>query len=275
MKKLLLAFLFSGISLYLSAQNAPCSGHPLFSLMPNHSVRSCDEKEFDEMEIYTQDAKRGRMIIKKQGHMNMVQIKFNGDFDKRPSTVQIVENYANAIKQAGGTLLYKSESSVYGSLKKGGDMYWTGIGSDGSGDYWIKSVKEEAMKQDVVVKADAIKNGIKDEGKVVFYGIYFDTDKSTLKPESDPTLAEIAKFLKANPGTNVFIVGHTDNTGDFNHNLTLSKERADAVVARLVSAYAINKAQVTAQGVASLSPVASNDTKEGQAKNRRVEIVKK
>lgn len=275
MKKLTLALLLSCMSLYLSAQNSPCTGHPLFSLMPNHSVRSCDEKEFDELEIYTQDAKRGRMLTKKQGHMNMANIKFDGAFDKRPSTIQIVENYANAIKQAGGTVLYKTESTVYGNLKKGGDVYWTEIRSDGSGDYWIRSIKEETMKQDVVVKADAIKNGIKDEGKVIFYGIYFDTDKSTLKPESDPTLAEIAKFLKANPGTNVFIVGHTDNTGDFNHNLTLSKERADAVAAKLVSAYAINKAQVTAQGVASLSPVSSNDTKEGQAKNRRVEIVKK
>lgn len=275
MKKLTLALLLTSISLYLSAQNTPCSSHPLFSLLPNHSVRTCDEKEFDELEISTQDAKKNVVVVKKQGQMNKVDIKFNGDFDKRPSITQIIENHANAIKQAGGTVLYKKESAVYGSLKKSGDVYWISVTTDGSGDYWITSVKEEAMKQDVVVKADAIKSGIKEEGKAIFYGIYFDTDKSTLKPESDPTLAEIAKFLKANPGTNVFIVGHTDNTGDFNHNLTLSKERADAVVAKLISAYAINKTQVTAQGVASLSPVASNDTKEGQAKNRRVEIVKK
>lgn len=276
MRKILFAPLLLCLTLNLFAQQkADCNTHPVFSLMPNHSVRNCEEKDFGEIEIYVNDPKQGRITEKRSGHYHFAQIKFDGEFSKTPSAVQIAENYANAIKNAGGTITYKSSSGVYGKVKKAGNTYWVSVTTDGSGDYWMYTVREEAMKQEVTVTADVIKNAIKDEGKIAFYGIYFDTDKSVIKPESDPTLAEIAKYLKANAGTSVYIVGHTDNTGDFNHNLALSKERADAVVAKLISAYGINKTQVTAQGIASLSPVASNDTNEGKAKNRRVEIVKK
>jgi outer membrane protein OmpA-like peptidoglycan-associated protein len=134
-------------------------------------------------------------------------------------------------------------------------------------------VKEAPMRQDVVFTANDIKTLLAADGKVSFYGIYFDTDKAILKPESAPAIKEIAEFLKANPAASIFIVGHTDNTGDFNKNLTLSKERATAVLNELVSKYAVNKQQLSAEGVASLAPVAPNDTNEGKAKNRRVEIV--
>ena len=154
-------------------------------------------------------------------------------------------------------------------------VYWVKVMADGSGDYSISSIKEEKMKQEVAVTAAEINNNMKEDGKAVFYGIFFDTDKSTLKPESAPTLTELSKFLLANPSTNVFIVGHTDNAGDFIHNLTLAKDRASAVVAELVGKYGVNKTQVTPQGVASLAPLASNETENGRAKNRRVEIVKK
>ncbi|WP_315817698.1 OmpA family protein [Paraflavitalea speifideaquila] len=74
---------------------------------------------------------------------------------------------------------------------------------------------------------------------------------------------------------NVYVVGHTDNTGDLTSNTTLSKDRATAVVTELTTKYSVNKTQVTPQGIASLAPIAANDTEEGKAKNRRVEIVKK
>lgn len=276
MRKTLIAGAFLCLTLHISAQTtADCKTHPVFSLMPDHSVRNCEEKDFAEIEIYVNDPKLGRITEKKSGHYHFAQIKFDGASNKTPSTVQIAENYANAIKNAGGTITYKSSSSVYGKVKKGGDTYWVSVFTDGSGDYWMYTVREESMKQEVVVTADAIKNGIKDEGKIAFYGIYFDTDKSIIKPESDPSLTEIAKYLKANAGINVYIVGHTDNTGDFNHNIALSKERAEAVVNKLITSFGINRSQLSAQGVASLSPVASNDTNDGKARNRRVEMVKR
>jgi outer membrane protein OmpA-like peptidoglycan-associated protein len=278
MKKIALLFsclFLVSASLLYAQTNTACTGHPLFSAMPNHSVRSCEEKDFDELEIYQKDATKGRIDFMKQGYKNAVVYKFDGEWAKRPSPLQICKNYVNAVQKAGGTVLYEAESYMYGKLKKGDGVYWIAVSADGSGDYKVASIREEMMKQDVVMTAAEIKGNIKEEGKAVFYGIYFDTDKSTLQPASAPTLTEIAKYLKENAAVNVFIVGHTDNTGDYSHNVQLSKERAAAVVNELVSKYAISKTRLTAEGVGPLAPTAGNTAEEGRKKNRRVELVLK
>jgi outer membrane protein OmpA-like peptidoglycan-associated protein len=118
-------------------------------------------------------------------------------------------------------------------------------------------------------------DGISTMGHFAVYGIYFDTDKAEIKPESEPALAEMTKLLKDNPSLNVFIVGHTDSTGTFEHNLTLSMDRASAVVNALVSGHGIAAARLKPYGVASLAPVASNATEDGKSKNRRVELVER
>jgi len=88
-------------------------------------------------------------------------------------------------------------------------------------------------------------------------------------------LAEIAKLLANNPTLNLHVVGHTDSTGAFDHNMTLSKARADAVMNALVSAHGVAASRLQASGVGPLAPVASNDTEDGRAKNRRVELVRR
>jgi len=95
-----------------------------------------------------------------------------------------------------------------------------------------------------------------------------------VKPDSKPQIEEIAKLLKASPDLHVLIVGHTDNKGKLAYNQTLSLTRAKAVVAMLVKSYGIPAAQMTAVGIGPAAPLASNDSEEGQAKNRRVELVK-
>ncbi len=130
------------------------------------------------------------------------------------------------------------------------------------------------MKQDIVIDAKSMFENINTQGRVALYGIYFDFDKSEVKPESDPTLGQISKLLSENPSLNLYVVGHTDNVGDFKYNMKLSKTRAEAVVSTLVSKYKIDKNRLTAAGVGPLSPVTSNDTEEGKAQNRRVELIK-
>jgi len=103
--------------------------------------------------------------------------------------------------------------------------------------------------------------------------LLFDTGEATIKSESEPALKNIAEYLKANPDNKFFIVGHTDNVGDFDNNMSLSENRAKAVMDKMVSGYGVDAGQLKAYGVSSLSPVASNLTEEGRAKNRRVEIV--
>ena len=88
-----------------------------------------------------------------------------------------------------------------------------------------------------------------------------------------PTLAEMAKLLSGQPQLNVFIVGHTDSQGSYEHNMTLSRQRAEAVAAALVASYKIAKARLNTAGVGFLSPVGSNASDDGRALNRRVELV--
>lgn len=125
----------------------------------------------------------------------------------------------------------------------------------------------------VLVNTDALQKGLAAEGKIALYGIYFDTGKAELKPESKPQLAEMAKLLQANKSLKVFIVGHTDNEGQVEGNLALSQRRAEAVVAALSGEHKVEASRLRARGVANFAPVASNAGEAGRAKNRRVEMV--
>jgi outer membrane protein OmpA-like peptidoglycan-associated protein len=93
-----------------------------------------------------------------------------------------------------------------------------------------------------------------------------------VKPDSEPTLKEIAKLLKQDQ-KKVFIVGHTDTQGGYEYNKNLSARRAKAVAEVLSKQYGIPASRLQSAGVGYLAPVASNDSEEGRAKNRRVELV--
>ena len=126
----------------------------------------------------------------------------------------------------------------------------------------------------VTVDAAAMAKEVAATGHVALYGIYFDTNKTDLKPESVPALDEIAKFLKQDPKVVVYVVGHTDNVGGFDSNMGLSQRRAEAVVHELMTKYGIPATRLKAVGSGPIAPVAPNETEEGRAKNRRVELVK-
>jgi outer membrane protein OmpA-like peptidoglycan-associated protein len=83
----------------------------------------------------------------------------------------------------------------------------------------------------------------------------------------------MAKALQAQPKMKVFIVGHTDDQGEFEANMTLSQKRAQAVADALANKYGIAANRMLPRGVANMAPVASNASDEGRAKNRRVELV--
>ena len=139
---------------------------------------------------------------------------------------------------------------------------------------FVQLVEAAGMERKMVtLKAEDISGDIARQGRAVFYGILFDFDKAQIKPESEPQLVEMAKALKADPKLKVFIVGHTDNQGKLDYNTGLSQRRAEAVARALTTGHGIPAARLTAKGLASLAPVATNRTDEGRAKNRRVEMV--
>jgi outer membrane protein OmpA-like peptidoglycan-associated protein len=122
--------------------------------------------------------------------------------------------------------------------------------------------------------ADDMAKQLEENGKVDIYGIYFDVDKTFIKAESNPTLEQVAKLMKANPNLSLKINGHTDNTGSIEHNMKLSDGRAKSVVDKLVKKYGVEKTRLQSEGYGDTKPIASNDTEEGKAKNRRVELSK-
>jgi outer membrane protein OmpA-like peptidoglycan-associated protein len=127
----------------------------------------------------------------------------------------------------------------------------------------------------VFVDAAAMDRAIAATGRVALYGISFDTDRADPRAESRPTIEEIAKYLRANPGVGVVVTGHTDSQGGFDHNVDLSRCRAAAVIAALTRDHGIAAARLTAFGAGMAAPIAANDSDQGRAQNRRVEIVRR
>jgi outer membrane protein OmpA-like peptidoglycan-associated protein len=123
------------------------------------------------------------------------------------------------------------------------------------------------------VTASEMQQAIADTGRVTLYGILFDFDKDTVKSESAPTLDEIATLLTDQPDLKLKIVGHTDNQGSAAYNMDLSLRRAANVAAALVHDYGIASDRLSWEGAGLTQPVASNDTEDGRAANRRVELV--
>ena len=165
--------------------------------------------------------------------------------------------------------------------------YYAGRKAEGGRETYaavlVSKSNEEVYAQLVVAVVGAIENkmvdagamgkGLREKGHIALYGLYFDTDKAVIKPESRSTLDEIAKLLRAQPQLNVVIVGHTDSQGTYDYNMDLSRRRAEAIAAELARSYRIASARLRTAGVGFLAPVGPNATEEGRALNRRVELV--
>jgi outer membrane protein OmpA-like peptidoglycan-associated protein len=121
---------------------------------------------------------------------------------------------------------------------------------------------------------ESMKKTLNTEGVITLYGIYFDTDKSNIKSESYPLIKEIATMLNGDTSIKIRIEGHTDAKGNDNYNLNLSQKRAEAVLKLLTTTYKVSASQLQSKGYGETKPKSNNDTPEGRAKNRRVELKK-
>lgn len=139
--------------------------------------------------------------------------------------------------------------------------------------YRIDIIESRALDLGKITVND-IREKLDEVGKIALYGIQFEFNKSDILPGSGEVLSAIASYLNDHPGVSIFVVGHTDNVGDYQTNLELSQDRAKAVVNALANDHKIAPSRMTHKGVAMLSPVSSNDYDEGRTLNRRVEIVK-
>jgi len=252
------------------AQNdiAGSKDHPLFSRLPGFYIAVYETSDFNSYTFWNEK----RDQVKVEGRYYQIQYEAKAGTNP-PSTLQIHRNYENAIKQIGGTVLYSDDEYSYMKLVKGDKEIWVELTAYGPKPNLV-IIEKQAMKQDVLANADAFAKDIRSTGHAAVYGIYFDTGKSVLKPESETALKEIAMLLQDDPGLKVHVVGHTDNVGGLEANMKLSMDRANAVVQDLTAKRGIVASRLKAGGVGPLAPVAANDTDAGKAKNRRVELVK-
>ena len=244
--------------------------HPLFTRLPNYYIDKYKESEFDSYDGFMDSKGAYKTVEGRMFHINYYFEKGT----KYLSEAQIKGNYREAFKKIGGVVQYENNYNLHMSLDKGGKVTWVKINTwNGGQGIGLFIVEEKAMEQYAVADADALAKEINLTGKVAIYGIFFDTDKAVVKPDSKPALQEIAKLLKKKTGLKIYVVGHTDNEGKLNYNMTLSQKRAEAVVQVLIKQYGISASRLKAHGVGPLVPASTNRSKDGRKVNRRVELV--
>ena len=282
--------------------------HPMISRYENSVIKGYEHYDYDRLVFGYKTDDGEEEEITTEGEVTRIAYAA----PKGLSSLQVHRNYLIALKNAGFEILFNCideggeechwlycdyDINIDGNQEffRGKDYhYFLAKLSNPEGDVYVSAhtvlrgdkhpatalqiVEEKPMetgKVKVNIDAEAMANDIDEKGSVRIYGVHFDTDKATIKEKSESTLDEIAKLMKQNSGINLHVVGHTDATGSMEHNMELSKKRAQAVVEFLTSEKGVSADRLTSYGVGPLAPVASNEEKDGRARNRRVELVKK
>jgi len=263
--------------LSLQAQESEFKDTPYFSGMPNFIIYDAEDVEFDSYNFFN-----GKNCATVEGKKFKRIYSLKEDAQKS-SVTQIMRNYANAIKNNGGTVIYEGMpqnaecadnnglNMVVGKAVKDGNELWVEVVTLAGDDYYLTVVLKELMKQDVT--ASSMFEALNRDGHIALY-INFDTGKSIIRSESQPIIEQIVQMLKSNPDLKIGVEGHTDNVGNPASNKTLSEARAKSVVSAIVS-QGIVAERLIPVGHGQDKPIADNNTEEGRAKNRRVELVRK
>jgi outer membrane protein OmpA-like peptidoglycan-associated protein len=246
-----------------------CKDHPLFTRMQGYWIQNCTEKQYDERMFDVGGGKKETI----GGRTWTLRYYPVANQPATASDVQILRNFENAVTKLGGTVLPSPKARRNMKVAKDGKEFWVELWAEFTGKYGFTIIEREEMAQDIEANADVFSNDLKNTGRAAVYGIYFDTGKSAIKPESAQAIEEIAKMLKADGALKIYVVGHTDNVGGLESNMRLSQARAEAVVQALEGTHAIAAVRLKAFGNGPYSPVASNAAETGRAKNRRVELV--
>jgi OmpA-OmpF porin, OOP family len=307
-KILIVCFLVGLSARVVGAQAADIEGskdHPILSRYPGLVITEYHEAAYDEFNLPL--GKSDGSGLEKSQHLEGKVTRIAYDAPTGRTVLEIYRNYESALSKAGFKTLFSCVNNegcgsgqpiLYGakgsddwewsaghralsakSTSPTGDVYvslhigqWSNLSR---GPSLVLYVVELKPMEGGLVTADAavLAKDISETGHSSVYGIYFDTGKAEIKPESGDTLKEIGKLLQQNADLKLLVVGHTDSIGLLASNMDLSKRRAQAVVQALTASYGISSARLSAQGAGPLAPIASNKNEDGRAKNRRVELV--
>lgn len=240
--------------------------------MPGFYIGDCKNSEYNDVEfIYY--VKGNALKINKGGKYYDLYYRMNEGETRKFSEAQIIQNYFNAVVKIKGKALADKKTTLSASIN-GNEVYiqlHTAANSVDTKSYRVEIVEVTPMNQDIVL---TLQEAIDKDGKAALYGILFDVGKSDIKPESAEALKQITDYLNANPAIKIIVVGHTDNTGGYSSNITLSKARAESVKNYLIKTGKIATARLLSEGAGQYCPISTNDSEVGRKLNRRVEIVK-
>jgi outer membrane protein OmpA-like peptidoglycan-associated protein len=261
----------------IQAQESEYKDTPWFSGMPNFYIYAAEDVEFGSYNFFN-----GKNCTTVEGKKLKRTYSLKEDAQKS-SVIQIMRNYSNAIKSMSGTVIYEGMpqnaecaennglNMVVGKAVKDGNELWVEAVTLGGDDFYLTIVLKELMKQDVT--ASNMFEALNRDGHIALY-INFDTGKSIIRDESKPIIEQIVQMMKSNPDLKIGVEGHTDNVGTPASNKTLSEARAKSVVSAIVG-QGISAERLSPAGYGQDKPIGDNNTEEGRAKNRRVELVKK
>ncbi len=243
----------------------------LLGHMPNYATGKPEKRNYDKHAFTVKDGEDSSHDVEVAG----AKFVFNySPKAKAPtaSDLEIQQNYRAALTARGAQILFEDGRNTVARLEENGRAIWFRIYSQET-EIDETVVEEKPFQASIKPpEASALKAALDKEGHVALY-VNFDFNKSTLKPDAAAVIAQVVKLLKDNPSLKLEIDGYTDNIGSSDYNVKLSGSRAASVVAALV-AQGIAAGRLHAAGFGPDKPVATNDTEEGRAKNRRVELVK-
>lgn len=288
----------------LSGQAAePGADHPAVPRYPGATMEGFDFKEYEEGQlVLSKPVSKGSEMVAEKLTVEGRVTYLHYENPVGSSALQVFRNHQSALQRSGFKELFVcnrpcgenhfgnwrpllkarqlylnggSEDLFYAAAQRGDTYVSLAVNSmSGKPHTWVFVIEKAPLDdQRIAVQGNGpIAQGLAQGGRVDVYGFKFDTGKTALKPESAPTLQELAQVLKENPTLSIDVVGHTDNVGPADANQILSLGRAQAVTTALVAEHGVAAGRLFASGRGDTQPVAPNSADEGRAKNRRVEI---
>ncbi len=265
-------------------------------------ITGYDAKDFDATRLQTAAFQDGKATGEERPQGRVTRIAYRTG--PGPSMLEVSRNFETQLAGAGFETVFTCDTDGCGGIpfsealdvlpipqmwldgfnyhyfvgRKAGDngaVTWASVITSQNNDDITTElvVTQVGAMANKMIDAAAMAKGLGEKGHIALYGIYFDTDKAVVKAESKPTLDQIAALLTGAPQLQVVIVGHTDSQGTLAYNMDLSQRRAAAVAAVLTKTYGIPAARLKTAGVGYLAPIGSNQSEDGRALNRRVELV--
>jgi len=297
---------FSSPTIGQAEDKEPGKDHPLVGRYEGSKIKSYRAPTYDDAILVQGPISKESHLLKVEGNVTF----YDYALPPNRSVLEVWRNYESSLKAKGLEIAFScrmTEKSCGGDIKgevlnertRWPNAYniWHPFGGCGEPAYLfakrsgengityvsimvcdrnvhVAVVESKEMDTDKIkfIDASAMQKSLQDTGRVNLYGIHFDFDKDEIKPDSYNTIFEMIKLMQNNPQMKLQIVGHTDSQGLEAHNNDLSNRRAASVVRALLQA-GIGVDRLSSKGAGSSQPVATNDTEDGRAKNRRVELV--